>query len=135
MEQKWPRRLYTVEEARALVPQLRSLMATIQVEQIRLQEEIVQLNELSPAMQENGYAAQAAKHESMILGLSESIREKLDQFEELGIDVKDIENGIVDFPSERDGRIILLCWQVDEETVMYWHEVEDGFRGRQALNE
>jgi hypothetical protein len=135
MEQEWPRQTYTVEEARELVPRLRSLMAAVQVEQIRLQEEISQLNELSPAMQMNGYAAQTAKHEAMILELGKSIREKLDQFEELGIDVKDIENGIVDFPSERDGRIIFLCWQVDEETVMYWHEVEDGFRGRQLLDE
>jgi hypothetical protein len=135
MEHDWPRRLYTVEEARALVPQLRSLMAAIQVEQIRLQDEIDQLNELTPAMQMNGYAAKSARHEAMILELDESIREKLDEFEELGIDVKDVENGIVDFPSERDGRIILLCWQVDEETVLYWHEIEDGFRGRQPLDD
>jgi hypothetical protein len=135
MEQQEPRYLYTVREARELIPQLRPLISAMQLEQARMQKEIAQLNELTPAMQQNGYAVQAAEHEKLILELGESIREKLDQFEHLGIDVKDIANGIIDFPSEREGRIVYLCWQIDEETVSHWHEVEDGFRGRKPLEE
>jgi hypothetical protein len=135
MDQQEHRYLYTVPEARELVAHLRPLIAAMQLEQKRMQEELSLLNELTPAMQQNGYAAQAAEHEKVILELGESIREKLDQFEHLGIEVKDIAHGIIDFPSERDGRIVYLCWQVDEETVSHWHEINDGFQGRQPLDE
>lgn len=135
MEQFEPDYLYTVQEARALIDELRPLVAAMQLEQVRMQEEISRLNELTPAMRQNGYAGRAALHERLILDLGESIREKLDQFELLGIDVKDIEHGVIDFPSERDGRIVYLCWQVEEETITHWHEVDDGYRGRQPLGE
>lgn len=136
MTGKWePDYLYSVSEARELIPELRALITAMQLEQKRMQDEISCLNELTPAMQQNGFAARAAKHEELILELGESIREKLDQFELMGIDVKDIEHGIIDFPSERDGRVVYLCWQVDEETVAYWHEIEDGFQGRKPLGE
>jgi hypothetical protein len=136
LNERWePDYLYSVSEARELVPQLRPLIAAMQLEQSRMQDEISRLNELTPAMQQNGYAAQAAHHEELILELGESIREKLDHFELMGIDVKDIENGVIDFPSERDGRVVYLCWQVDEETIGYWHEIDDGYRGRQPLDE
>ena len=135
MNQFEPDYLYTVQEARELIPELRPLLEALQLEQRRMQQEIERLNDLTPAMQQNGYAAKAAEHERLILELGESIREKLDQFELMGIDVKDIESGVIDFPSERDGRVVLLCWKVDEETVTHWHEIDDGYRGRQPLDE
>ena len=135
MNQFEPDYLYTVQEARELIPELRPLLEALQLEQRRMQREIERLNDLTPAMQQNGYAAQAAEHERLILELGESIREKLDQFELMGIEVKDIESGVIDFPSERDGRVVLLCWKVDEETVTHWHEIDDGYRGRQPLDE
>lgn len=135
MGEEEPRQLYTVEEARNLIPWLRPVLAAMQVEHSRMQEEIEQLNELTPAMQQNGHAMEAAHHERMILDLGESIREKLDEFEELGIEVKDIATGIVDFPSLRDDRIVYLCWHIDEETVTHWHELDAGFMGRQPLEE
>ncbi len=135
MNQFEPDYLYTVQEARELIPELRPLLEALQLEQRRMQQEIERLNDLTPAMQQNGYAAKAAEHERLILELGESIREKLDQFELMGIEVKDIESGVIDFPSERDGRVVLLCWKVDEETVTHWHEIDDGYRGRQPLDE
>lgn len=130
-----PDYLYTVQEARELVPELRPLIAAMQLEQRRMQDELARLHELTPAMQQNGYAARAADHERLIIELGESIREKLDQLELMGIDVKDIERGVIDFPSERDGRIVYLCWHVDEETITHWHEIDDGYQGRQRLDE
>jgi hypothetical protein len=47
--------------------------------------------------------------------------------------VKDIDQGLVDFPALRDGRVVFLCWMVDEPEIGYWHEIDDGFRGRRAL--
>lgn len=135
MGQEEPQQLYTVEEARELIPWLRPVLAAMQVEQSRMQEEIEKLNQLTPAMRQNGHAIEAAQHERMILDLGESIREKLDEFEERGIEVKDISSGVVDFPSLREDRIVYLCWHIDEETVAHWHELDAGFMGRQPLDD
>jgi hypothetical protein len=56
------------------------------------------------------------------------------ELHELGVQLKDYTRGLIDFPSMRDGRIVLLCWQLGEgESIEWWHEVEDGFAGRQPL--
>lgn len=56
------------------------------------------------------------------------------ELHELGIQLKDYSRGLIDFPSMREGRVILLCWQLGEgDQIEWWHEVEDGFAGRQPL--
>jgi len=56
------------------------------------------------------------------------------ELHELGVQLKDYTRGLIDFPCMRDGRIILLCWQLGEgEEIEWWHEVEEGFAGRQPL--
>ena len=56
-------------------------------------------------------------------------------FEKSGIDVKDISTGLVDFPSIREGRVVFLCWRMEEETISHWHELETGFAARQPLED
>ena len=135
MEEARYRRIYTVEDAREMIPRARTLLAAMQLEHRRLHDELRRLNRLTPAMQSNGHAPDVFEHEKLILELGQSIRQKLDEFEELGIEVKDIAAGVIDFPSMRDGRVVYLCWMIDEPTVTHWHEVDDGFAGRQALDE
>ena len=53
----------------------------------------------------------------------------------LGVEVKDLQLGLVDFPSEREGRVVYLCWRLGEDRVRFWHEVDAGFAGRQPLEE
>jgi len=56
------------------------------------------------------------------------------ELHELGVQLKDYTRGLIDFPAMRDGRVVLLCWQLDEgEEIEWWHEVEDGFAGRKPL--
>lgn len=52
---------------------------------------------------------------------------------ELGVECKSMERGLLDFPAERDGRPVYLCWMRGEPAVTHWHELEDGFGGRQPL--
>ncbi|MGH2921413.1 MAG: DUF2203 domain-containing protein [Gaiellaceae bacterium] len=52
---------------------------------------------------------------------------------EVGAFVKDLDRGLVDFPARRDGEDVLLCWQVGEEDVAFWHGLEEGFSGRKPL--
>jgi len=50
-----------------------------------------------------------------------------------GIQVKDVERGLVDFPHWRDGEEVFLCWQLGEPELRFWHRIDDGFAGRRAL--
>jgi hypothetical protein len=85
-------------------------------------------------MHGNGHATMSANLEQQIKRLIDAIQEKINQITRLGIELKDIDRGLVDFPSLREGRVVYLCWLVSEPTVSYWHEVEAGFRGRQPLD-
>ena len=56
------------------------------------------------------------------------------ELHEMGVQLKDYTRGLIDFPSMRDGRVVLLCWQLGEgDRIEWWHEIEDGFGGRQPL--
>ena len=57
----------------------------------------------------------------------------VDDLHELGVLVKDLDLGLVDFPTLRDGEEVLLCWRVGEDEIRYWHGLEEGFAGRKEL--
>jgi len=61
------------------------------------------------------------------------MRALVEEIEALGAEVKDLEVGLVDFPAEREGETVLLCWRVGEEEIGYWHGLEEGFAGRRPL--
>jgi hypothetical protein len=61
------------------------------------------------------------------------MRALVEEIEALGAEVKDLELGLVDFPAEREGETVLLCWRVGEEEIGYWHGLEEGFAGRRPL--
>jgi hypothetical protein len=62
-----------------------------------------------------------------------AVAEVVTELQELGVLVKDLDTGLVDFPSVRDGEEVLLCWRLGEDDVAFWHGVEAGFAGRQPL--
>ena len=71
-----------------------------------------------------------AAYINALIRLSECVNE----LDEIGVQLKDYERGLIDFPSLRDGRIVLLCWQLGEgDHLEWWHDVETGFAGRQRL--
>ena len=65
--------------------------------------------------------------------LAEELAAALDDLDELGILVKDLDTGLVDFPSERDGEPVLLCWRLGEDEIAWYHGHDDGFAGRRPL--
>jgi hypothetical protein len=58
---------------------------------------------------------------------------RLQRFNEWGIELKGLEEGLVDFPSDRDGRTVYLCWKQGEDSIQWWHDLDTGFAGRQPL--
>jgi len=74
----------------------------------------------------------AGVHDEVSRAATELAR-ALDAIQELGVLVKDLDTGLVDFPSVRDGEEVLLCWRLGEDEVAYWHGYEDGFAGRRPI--
>ncbi len=66
---------------------------------------------------------------------NEKIREAIDRIQETGCVLKDLDEGLVDFPTVRDGREVYLCWKMGEERIGYWHGMDEGFAGRKPLDE
>ena len=62
-----------------------------------------------------------------------ALAKTIDEIDEHGAQVKDLDEGLIDFPALRDGETVLLCWKLDEDEIRYWHRVEDGFAGRRPL--
>ncbi len=67
------------------------------------------------------------------LGASLKIQNLATQIKSYDVLIKDVQSGLIDFPSRREGRIVLLCWRYGEPEVSFWHEIDNGFAGRQPL--
>ena len=127
-------RLFTLDEARALLPEVRELARAMRERKAALDRTQAIAAEAGRQAQGNGHGrreALAAQAEAQ--RLVAEIRARIDRLAELGVEVKGIDEGLVDFPSERDGRVVYLCWRLDEPDIGYWHELDTGFRGRQPL--
>ena len=124
-------KLFTVEEANALLPTVRGVVGLIQRAYARV----------SAAQEQARLAAAGAAHGgggmegggAYVLSLSK-LAEAAGRLEELGVQLKDYERGLIDFPAMREGRVVLLCWQLGEgDELEWWHDLEAGFAGRQPL--
>jgi hypothetical protein len=128
-----PEKLFRLDEANAIVPRLGLLMERLQRSALRLHDEMTRL------AQETGVATADLTPEDLLRQrpaarrLVEEIDALVHQIEESGVHLKDIQLGLVDFPTEREGEVVYLCWQFGEPEVAYWHRVDDGFAGRQPL--
>jgi hypothetical protein len=87
--------------------------------------------ELSGHAAGNGGGENGTRYAEAALTFSRGLR----QIEAWGVVVRDLDSGICDFRARREGREVYLCWQVGEERIAYWHELDAGFRGRQPLDE
>jgi hypothetical protein len=122
-------RLFTVQEANDLLPELEELLADVSVHRDAMRERAPQMEPILRAAGSNGGGRVGSEYgvEAYRLFLAiESIRE-------LGVLLKDLDMGLLDFPHERDGRVVFLCWHPPAESVGYWHEIEAGYPGRQPI--
>jgi hypothetical protein len=119
-------RRFTVEEANAMLPELRRSLDAIR----RARHEVLAGAEpFRGRAATNGGGEQRPEYwEAM-----SALREELERLIASGIVLRDAESGLVDFPSRVDGRDVFLCWRPDEGAVEYWHGPESGFAGRKPL--
>jgi hypothetical protein len=129
-------RYFTVNEANALLPQLRNILEMLQVKRRELQERQQALELIRRQAGENGHHLageeflRLKKEAEFIL---EEFNAEVKKIEALGCQLKDLDLGLIDFPTLRDGREVLLCWKSDEAEVAYWHGLAEGFTGRKPL--
>jgi hypothetical protein len=129
-------RHFTPEEANAALEQVRPL-----VEQLvaRRQEHVLALErqeELERKIRGNGGGippAELAAATAEVDGVARSMARLVDEIASHGAQVKDLDTGLIDFPALRRGETVLLCWQLGEDEIAWWHGVEDGFAGRRPL--
>lgn len=119
---------YTLEEANDLLPRLSDLLLKLRDARDRLTDEETReaLAEASPG---NGGGPPGRQVGEAFL----EMRELVGQLQSGDLVLRDIDRGLVDFPSIREGREVYLCWQLGEDTISHWHDLESGFGGRQPL--
>ena len=124
-------KIFTVQEANALLPNVRIILAKIQRSHRRLTYYRDEAKEAAEAAEQGGGGiAEGVEYASLLTELTVQLAE----LEGLGVQLKDFERGLVDFPSLRDGRVVLLCWQMGEgDELEWWHDVDAGFAGRTPL--
>ena len=122
-------KLFSLEEANALLPVVRSLFAQIDRERAVLNQLATAAKRASDRANENGGIAQGTKYAEALTSFMVAVQEILS----LGVEIKDFERGLCDFPHWRDGRVVYLCWQRGEDQIEWWHDTDAGFAGRQPL--
>lgn len=124
-------KIFTVQEANALLPNVRIILARIQRAHRRLTRYRDEVKKAAEAADRGGGGiAQGVAYAAVLTELTLQLAE----LEGLGVQLKDFERGLVDFPSLRDGRVVLLCWQLGEgDELQWWHDVDAGFAGRTPL--
>ncbi len=126
--------LFTVDHANRTLPYVRKIVEDIVREHRRWQEAIVELDLLSSVAHPELPDPRAVALEKKIQRVAREIDAFQAELESIGIQLKDRRIGLIDFPSELDGRPMLLCWQLGEPSVQFWHEIDSGFSGRQPLS-
>ncbi len=127
-------RLFTVEEANALIPRLESIMQQLQANGMRLRETIRRLADQSGELPEQINAEQLLAQQPETAELMAEVERLVGEIEDYGGDFKGLDLGLVDFPAEREGEIVLLCWQYGEKEITHYHTMDGGFTGRLPID-
>ncbi len=128
-------RLFTVQEAEALLPELTEIVQGLQERSRELQAIRRELAAAARRASGNGHLEKGASEGSRRRAeeLVAEINRLHARILALGCELKGIEEGLIDFPAERDGRTVYLCWRLGEPGIAWWHELDAGFAGRQPL--
>jgi len=130
---------FTFDEAQSLLPVLESLLKRA-MEGKREAEEVEQgLSDLARRIYLSGGmrvdVAKVARSRAEMESHLQRVRESIAEIDSIGVQVKDLETGLLDFPYRLDDQVVLLCWRMGEQTIEHWHTVETGFNDRQPVDE
>ena len=131
-------KVFTLEEAQALLERVGPLLQAAvdaKEEAGRVDQEIQKtIGAISLAGGMEIDPARFAERKASKNRAIQQAKESLEEIQELGVLVKDLDSGLIDFPALRAGEEVYLCWKLGEEKIEWWHRIEDGFAGRQRID-
>jgi hypothetical protein len=130
---------FTLEEAQSLLPVLSSLLKRALDDKHSAEEVETGLSGLAQRIYFSGgmkvNATAVAKQRAEMDAYLQRVRESIAEIDAIGVQVKDLDAGLLDFPCRVDDEVVLLCWRMGETSIEHWHTVEAGFQGRQPVDE
>jgi hypothetical protein len=130
---------FTLEEAQSLLPVMESLLKrAIEGKQLAQQVE-TELSDLARRIYLSGGMRvdtdKVAKLRAEMEGHVQRVRESIAEIDSIGVQVKDLDAGLLDFPCRLDDQVVMLCWRMGETAIEHWHPVDTGFKDRQPVDE
>lgn len=130
MELQMEERIFTLAEANSLLPQLRSILEQVSAVWSRIKILNPEIQKARDNASFDGFSADGVQYVECITRLTFSVR----QIQKMGVLLKDVDQGLCDFPYMKRGRLVYLCWHLGEDRIEYWHDVDAGFAGREPLD-
>src|SRR5713226_8785638 len=134
-----PDRTFTLDEAQSLLPVLESLLRTAITGKKLMDEVDAEMQAIAHRIFLNGGThvdvVPLARRKAERVKAEQRVRDALAEIDSIGVQVKDIDIGLLDFPCTVEGRTVLLCWKLGEKSITQWHGVEEGFAGRKPIDE
>jgi len=131
-------RTFTLDEAHSLLPVLESLLRTAIASKKVVEEFEVEQAALQHRIFLNGGTSLnivvLARKKAERVKAEQRMKDALAEIDSIGVQVKDMDIGLLDFPCEVEGQTILLCWKLGEQSITHWHGVEEGFSGRKPVD-
>jgi len=127
---------YTTNEARRLLPQVRGTLLQLAIERRRADDAHAALHRRLRTADDGAAPNQAPDTDELEATTSElraRVRDLLDHLESLGVVVRDLDAGLVDIPTIRDGELAWLCWRLSDPELAWWHTTSEGFSSRRPL--
>ena len=130
---------FTLDEAQGLLPVLESLLKRAIEGKHAAETAETDLSELARRIYMSGGmkvdTVKVAKMRAEMEGHLQQVRESIAEIDAIGVQVKDLESGLLDFPFRLDDEVVLLCWRMGEPAIEHWHTTEAGFKGRKPVDE
>ncbi len=120
---------FTYEEALALLPQVKALLEDL----LSMRDQVIAGGATLESILRHASGNGGNKAGGKYVLLLQRFQVSLETMQQLGVELKDLDQGLVDFPSYRNGELVYLCWKRGEETIAYWHTIDAGFAGRKPL--
>jgi hypothetical protein len=132
-------RTFTLDEAQSLLPVLESLLRTAMQAKKVIEESDAEQQALHHRIFLNGGMfldiVGLARRKAERAKAEQRAKDALAEIDSIGVQVKDLDMGLLDFPCEVEGQIILLCWKLGEKSITHWHGTSEGFAGRKPIDE
>lgn len=132
-------RTFTLDEAQSLLPVLESLLRTAIKAKEVMEAVDAEFQELHHRLFLNGGmfldVVPLARRKAERAKAEQHAKDALAEIDSIGVQVKDLSIGLLDFPCEVEGQTILLCWKLGEKSITHWHGVQEGFAGRKPIDE